>query len=319
MMQRSRLLLIPIVFHTLTLAAAQQTTPAGKATYTYKYADGHPILADVYRPPDNRVRPVILWLHGGALIFGERTNIRNAQLARYLQEGFVVVAIDYRLAPETKLPGIIADLQDAFRWVRTEGRMLFRADPKRIAVVGHSAGGYLALSAGYQCQPPPRAVVSFYGYGNITGAWYSRPDPFYLKEPHVSAEEAWQAVGKTLISEGNEERRFKFYLYCRQQGLWPKEVGGWDPNTDPHAFDPYSPIRNVTRDYPPTLLLHGDHDTDVPFEQSEMMARELARYHVKHRLIRIRGGGHGFDGDLNDPQAAAAFEEVIAFLKKHLG
>jgi dipeptidyl aminopeptidase/acylaminoacyl peptidase len=185
-------------------------------------------------------------------------------------------------------------------------------------VVGHSAGGYLTLSAGYQCQPRPRALVSFYGYGDITGAWYSRPDPFYLKEPAVSAEQASQAVGNTPISEASEERRFKFYLFCRQQGLWPKEVGGWDIETDPHAFDPYSPIRNVTRDYPPTLLLHGDSDTDVPFEQSEMMARELGRHHVQHRLIRIRGGAHGFDGNLNDPQAAAAFEEVITFLKKRL-
>jgi acetyl esterase/lipase len=318
MMRRAKPLLIPIFFLSTTLAIARGTTTVGKATFTYKFADGHPILADVYRPADNRVRPVILWLHGGALIFGDRTNIRNAQLARYLQAGFVVVAIDYRLAPETKLPGVIEDLQDAYRWVRTEGRMLFRADPKRIAVVGHSAGGYLALSAGYQCQPRPRAVVSFYGYGDITGAWYSRPDPFYLKQPAVSAEQAWQAVGNTPISEGNAERRFKFYLYCRQQGLWPKEVGGWDPATAPDKFDPYCPVRNVTRHYPPTLLLHGDKDTDVPFEQSEMMARELERHHVKHRLIRIRGGAHGFDGDLNDPRAAAAFEEVIAFLKKRL-
>jgi acetyl esterase/lipase len=317
-MGSSRLLLIPILFLSMTLPTARAAPAVGKATFIYKFADGHPLLADVYRPPDNRVRPVILWLHGGALIFGERTNIRNAQLARYVEAGFVAVAIDYRLAPETKLPDIIADLQDAYRWVRTEGPMLFRADPKRIAVVGHSAGGYLALSAGYQCKPQPQAVVSFYGYGDITGAWYSRPDPFYLKEPHVSAEEAWQAVGNTPISEGNEARRFNFYLYCRQQGLWPKEVGGWDPNVEPQKFEPYCPLRNVTRDYPPTLLLHGDSDTDVPFAQSEMMARELAQHHVKQRLIRIRGGAHGFDADLNNPQAAAAFEQVITFLKRRL-
>lgn len=254
----------------------------------------------------------------GALIFGDRATIREAQLEHYIKEGFVVVAIDYRLAPETKLPGIIEDLRDAYQWVRTEGPKLFRINPDRIAVVGHSAGGYLTLSAGYQCQPRPRALVSFYGYGDITGAWYSRPDPFYLKEPAVTLEEAEQAVGSTTISEGNEERRFRFYLYCRQQGLWPKMVGGWDPATDPDKFEPYCPVRNVTRDYPPTLLLHGDSDTDVPFEQSEMMAHELQRHHVKYRLIRIRGGAHGFDGDLNDPQAATAFEEVIAFLKKRL-
>ena len=289
-----------------------------KATYTYKTVEGHAIKADVYRPPDNRVRPVILFLHGGALIFGDRTGIRNAQLGRYLKEGFVVVSIDYRLAPETKLPGIIEDVRDAYGWVRTEGRELFRANPNRIAVIGHSAGGYLTLSAGYQCQPAPRALVSFYGYGDVTSAWYSRPDPFYSKEPAVSAEKARQSVGDTTVTEGGEEERWFFYLYCRQQGLWPKMVGGWDPDAEPRKFDYYCPLRNVTSKYPPTLLLHGDGDTDVPFEQSELMARELERHHVEHKLIRITGGPHGFDGKADDPQAAQAFEEVIRFLKKHM-
>jgi acetyl esterase/lipase len=292
--------------------------PFAKSTYTYKVVDGHAIKVDVYRPPDNRMRAVILWIHGGALIFGDRTRMRNAQLGRYLQEGFIVVSIDYRLAPETKLPGIIEDLQDAYRWVRTQGALFFRANPQRIAVVGHSAGGYLTLVAGYRCHPPPRALVSFYGYGDITGAWYSHPDPFYLKQPAVTPGQARQAVESTSVTEGDEERRWPFYLYCRQQGLWPKEVGGWDPATEPREFDPYSPLRNVTRNFPPTLLLHGDRDTDVPFEQSVLMARELKRHGVKHRLIRIQGGEHGFDGNPDDPQAAAAFNEVIAFLRKRL-
>lgn len=323
---------IVILFGAVFLISPVRATPAevasavgdekrpefAKATYEYKYVEGHAIKADVYRPPDNRVRPVILWIHGGALIFGDRTKIRAVQLARYLKEGFVVVCIDYRLAPETKLPGIIEDLQDAYRWVRTQGPLLFHCDSKRVAVVGHSAGGYLTLSAGYQCEPPPRALVSFYGYGDITGAWYSRPDPFYSKEPAVSAEKARQSVGNTIVTEGEEEQRWFFYLYCRQQGLWPKEVGGWDPEKEPSRFAPYCPVQNVRSNYPPTLLLHGDHDTDVPFQQSELMARELERHHIKHRLIRIQGGAHGFDGNPNDPQAAAAFEQAIAFLKKRL-
>ncbi|MFB3922756.1 MAG: alpha/beta hydrolase [Terriglobia bacterium] len=317
-MLRDKLLCLAILF---TLSKAFGSDPDirfAKATYTYKTVGGHAIKADVYRPPDNRVRPVILFLHGGALIFGDRTNIRNAQLGRYLKEGFVVVSIDYRLAPETKLPEIIADVQDAYAWVRSAGREFFRANPNRIAVVGHSAGGYLTLSAGYQCNPPPRALVSFYGYGDIVGPWYSRPDPFYLKEPAVSLEKARLSVGNEIVSEGAEESRWFFYLYCRQQGLWPKMVGGWDPDTEPRKFDLYCPVRNVTAKFPPTLLLHGDADTDVPFEQSELMARELKRHRVEHRLIRIQGGPHGFDRNADDPQAAQAFEAVIAFLKKHL-
>jgi acetyl esterase/lipase len=290
-----------------------------RQTYTYKTVSSLPIRADVYRKPDGQVRPAILWIHGGALIFGNRGGINQEQLQRYLESGFVVVSVDYRLAPETKLPEILTDLEDAYLWVREKGPEIFQVDPNRIAVVGHSAGGYLTLTAGYRFQPRPKALVSFYGYGDIAGAWYSNPDPFYLKEPLVSKEKAYAAVGKIPISEPlQEENRWPFYLYCRQQGLWPKEVVGHDPKTEPRAFDAYCPLRNVSGDYPPTLLLHGDKDTDVPFEQSEQMAKELKQNGVPSEFIPIAGGAHGFDWKLKDSQTAKAFDQVVAFLKKYV-
>ncbi len=300
----------------LALAAAA----AGQKTYTYKTADGVPIQADVYRPNDDVVRPVILWIHGGALIMGHRGNLRAVQRDRYLEAGYAVASIDYRLAPETKLPAILEDIQDAYRWLRAEGPKLFGIDPDRVAVVGHSAGGYLTLAAGYLFRPRVRALVSFYGYGDIAGDWYSRPDPFYLKSPAVSKEEAYASVGTTVLSGASgPNRRGRFYLYCRQQGLWPKEVAGRDPHTEPEAFDAWCPARNVTGDYPPTLLLHGDADTDVPFAQSEQMARELERRHVLYEFVRVPGAPHGFDGNFQNPRAAEAFEAVLAFLRERLG
>jgi dipeptidyl aminopeptidase/acylaminoacyl peptidase len=98
-------------------------------------------------------------------------------------------------------------------------------------------------------------------------------------------------------------------------------VAGHDPDTEPRAFDPFCPIRNVTKDYPPTLLLHGDQDTDVPYEQSVLMNKELERHGVEHRLITMKDRGHGFDGGrkaMEDPVVVEAFDQVIAFLNKHL-
>jgi dipeptidyl aminopeptidase/acylaminoacyl peptidase len=109
----------------------------------------------------------------------------------------------------------------------------------------------------------------------------------------------------------------RFYLYCRQNGLWPKEVAGFDPQSDPKALEPFCPIRHVTENYPPTMLIHGTNDTDVPHEQSVQMNRELARHGVPHEFISVQGGGHGLGG-LERNRLAEIRERVVTFLGRHL-
>ncbi len=291
-----------------------------RRTYTYKTVDAHEIKADVYLNGAAGPRPVIIWVHGGCLIMGHRGALAGWQRARYLSAGYTVVSIDYRLAPETKLPEIIEDLKDACRWVREQGPGIFDADPTRMAVIGHSAGGYLTLMAGFAVSPRPTALVSFYGYGDIIGPWYSQPDPFYLQQPLISRERAFSVVGKEIISGTPEpHNRDDFYLYCRQQGLWPNEVAGHDPAAEPDFFLPYCPLQNVDSSYPPTLLLHGDQDTDVPYEQSVLMKKKLAKVGVPHELVTISGGKHGFDYDRDSAVVAQAFDTVIDFLSRQLG
>ena len=158
-------------------------------THVYKTVGDCQIKADVYRLPAGSMPvPVLVYIHGGCLMYGSRKSVDTRQLELYLQAGYAVISIDYRLAPETKLPAIIEDLRDAFRWIAEVGPGLFNADPQRLAVVGHSAGGYLAQMAGCAAQPRPRAIVSFYGYGDIIGDWYSKPDPYYCQQPAVYLE-----------------------------------------------------------------------------------------------------------------------------------
>jgi acetyl esterase/lipase len=283
----------------------------------YKRVGDCNVKADVYLPEGSGPHPVVVWIHGGALIMGWRGDLLSWQRDRYLDAGCAVVAIDYRLAPETKLPGIIDDLQDAFRWVSESGPASFGLDPQRIAAVGHSAGGYLTLMSGVCVSPRPKALVSFYGYGDIIGPWYTQPDPFYRRRPLVGEAEAWFAVGSREISEDAGGDRERFYLYCRQEGLWPLMVGGRNPADDEEFFRRYCPVRNVDGEYPPTLLLHGDQDTDVLHEQSVMMAEALARAGVEHELLTIPEGGHGFDAEGDEP-AREAMDHVLAFLRKAL-
>jgi acetyl esterase/lipase len=300
----------------LPKSAFAQEENVRKRTYTYKRVENCAIKADVYGASE-ATRSAVLWIHGGALIMGSRRSLDKALLGKLLKAGYVVVSIDYRLAPETKLPAILEDLQDAYKWVREKGPELFHIDPKTIAVMGGSAGGYLALAAGFRVDPRPRALVSFWGYGDIAGAWYSRPDPFYARLPPVPKEEAYQAVGGAVISESaGKNNRHRFYLYCRQQGLWPKEVAGHDPDKETKAFDALCPIRNVSAHYPPTLLIHGTNDTDVPYEQSVTMAKELDRKSVEHKLITVQDAEHGLAGA--KPSVVAETQDgVLAFLNKH--
>jgi acetyl esterase/lipase len=301
-------------------AAAEAPDPV-KKTYTYKTAGETRIQADVYRPDDTRTRPVVVWLHGGALIFGTRDSpprdLRN--LCR--DEGYALVSFDYRLAPEVKLPAIAEDLDDAFRWLREQGPTLLHVDPERVVVTGGSAGGYLTLLAGCRVKPRPRALVAYWGYGDVDGDWYTKPSDHYRKSSSlVSKDEADRAVGgKVRTGAASSVGRGRYYLYLRQNGLWTREVTGVDPATEAERrkLDPYCPVRNVSADYPPTLLVHGTDDTDVPYELSAAMAKELARHNVPHELVTVPGAGHGLAGG-DKKLVDAANAKARAFIRDHL-
>ena len=295
--------------------------PLPKQTHTYKTVGALKIQADVYRADDAVVRPVVVWIHGGALIMGNRESIPGWLAEACLKNEYVLVSIDYRLAPETQLPLIIEDVEDAFRWVREKGPELFHGDPNRIAVVGGSAGGYLTLTSGFRVKPRPQALVSLWGYGGLVGPWYSEPSPHPRHHgSKLSREEAFKQVSGKPISDSRDRKGDggAFYQYCRQQGAWPKAVSGWDPKKEPEKFFPYMAVKNVTDDYPPTLLIHGDKDTDVPYEESAMMAEEFVKHKVEHRLVRLEGGEHGLSGV--DPKLVSqTYADAAAFLQKHLG
>jgi acetyl esterase/lipase len=287
-------------------------------TYTYKQAEDCSIKADLYSAGGSGPRPAVMFIHGGCLMMGTRRG--HALYTNMLvNAGYSVVSIDYRLAPETKLKAIIEDLSDAFKWVRDSSGQL-NVDPDRIGVMGESAGGYLTLMSGIAVHPAPKVLVSIYGYGDVDGAWYSKPDAFYRKQPLVDESVARGSVGTTPLSETIQpNKRRLFYLYCRQNGLWPKEVAGYDPEATPSAFDPYCPVRNVTPSYPPTLLLHGDVDTDVPYAQSVSMAERLSVAGVPNKLVTVTGRGHGFDDvGFADPKVADALNQILPFMAAHL-
>lgn len=289
-------------------------------TYAYKTVGDLMIKADVHQVDDNLTNPVIVWIHGGALITGGRESVPAWFRERALADGYDIISLDYRLAPETRLPEIIRDLEDAFEWIHRLGSRVLDVDTSRVAVIGGSAGGYLTLVAGYRVDPRPTVLVSLWGYGDLIGPWLSelsthpRHNQAQMTDERAKEIMALPPIANARDREGNG---WAFYQYCRQKGLWPNLVSNFDMFTEPEKFFPFMPLKNVTKDFPPTLLVHGTNDTDVPHEQSELMQKEFMEHSVPHELFSVEGAEHGL-WRANPQDVQRSQVRVFEFINKYM-
>jgi dipeptidyl aminopeptidase/acylaminoacyl peptidase len=125
-------------------------------------------------------------------------------------------------------------------------------------------------------------------------------------------------MSSSPITQASGSARGSLYISMRQQGLWTREVTGLDPQVDAAALRRYCPVLNATRHYPPTMLLHGTADTDVPFAQSVAMRDALVRAGVTCELVALPGKDHGFDFDQRDAEVLDAVDRAEAFLDAKL-
>jgi acetyl esterase/lipase len=113
-----------------------------EATTDIPYADGEQLDLDVYRPHDTLGAPVIVFFYGGKWQTGTK-ELYGFLAAALAARGYVVVVPDYRLYPEVRYPDFIVDGAKALRWTR-DNIAAFRGDARRLFVMGHSAGAYIA-------------------------------------------------------------------------------------------------------------------------------------------------------------------------------
>jgi acetyl esterase/lipase len=99
-------------------------------------------MLDVYAPTEGKNHPVVVWIHGGGWRQGDKSKVHNKPKA-FVEKGFVLVSINYRFVPKVTVKQIAGDVAKAIRWTHDHAKE-YGGDPKRIIVMGHSAGAQLA-------------------------------------------------------------------------------------------------------------------------------------------------------------------------------
>lgn len=239
----------------------------------YGQGGGRPLRLHLLRPRAgaDRPRPAVIWVHGGAWRGGSRDG-GIAQLAPLVQRGYVGASIEYRLSGEATFPAQIEDCKAAVRFLRAHADR-YGIDPDRIGAWGSSAGGHLVALLGTS-----GGVAELEGQGG----WPDRSSRLQAVCNYFGPTDflKMDAAGSRMRHDapGSPEAQLL--------GAPIREV--------PEKVARANPITYVTADAPPFLIVHGDRDPVVPFNQSELLLAALRGAGVEATLHRVEGGGHGF-------------------------
>jgi acetyl esterase/lipase len=230
----------------------------------YRSVNNQDIKLDVYyRRGGNFPQPTLVFMHGGFWVAGSKDTMLPALLP-WMEMGWNVVNVEYRLGPASLAPAALDDCLCALKWVAAAPQVQkYHFDTNRIVVSGESAGGHLSLSLGIipdsagfakDCPgPTPRvaAVVNWFGITDVADV---------IDGPHLQP------------------------APVRWFGDMPNKM---------EVARRVSPLTYVRAGLPPILTIHGDADTTVPYSEAVKLHQELAKVNVPNQLLTIPGGRHG--------------------------
>lgn len=295
--KRVRAALVPALFLTTTWGVGAQGTPEQRAAVTiaaeyrivpnvvYGRADNFETKLDLYLPRGQQgPAPTLIQIHGGGWVGGNK-EANSLRFLPYLEMGWAVVNVQYRLGQVGLAPAAVEDCLCALRWVIRNAEE-YGLDPSRIVVTGYSAGGHLALttgmipaSAGLDRQCPGNEPLEVAAIIN----WYGITDVGDLLEGANTRSYAVQWLGSLPDREGVAER--------------------------------VSPLTYVRRGVPPILTIHGDADPTVPYTHALRLREALDAAGVPNRLHTVPGGGHG---NFSVEESLQIYETVRRFLQEHV-
>lgn len=288
-----------INFAALAVAAALACAPGFAAALDekdvpYAHPGGKAMLLDLHVPDGPGPFPAAILVHGGGFDAGSKsTNVRPL-FEPLAEAGFAWFSVDYRMAPEFRFPQAREDMDAAIEWVKANARK-YRVNPKKIVLIGESAGGFLVNYAGTHYTPATKvaAVVDIYGtvdYVKLAEQRRDHPERFNMT-----------SINKHLATGGS----MRFF------GADQLDAEGTA------KLKAISPINAVHKGMPPFLCIHGNKDDQVSYDQSIAMCDAMHRVGARCDLITIEGGGHGM-GSWKAPEMQHYKPEMIAWLKQTL-
>jgi acetyl esterase/lipase len=251
-------------------------------------------MLDIWRRadlPDDAGAPVLLQVHGGAWVLGEKKGQAHPLMGHLAERGWVCVTINYRLSPRSTWPDHIVDVKRAIAWVR-DNIAAHGGDPGFLAITGGSAGGHLSSLAALTPNEPAfqpgfeeadttlQAAVPFYGVYDFTNR---------------------DATGRADLADFLEARVLKSSLA-----------------EDRERWEQASTMSHVRPDAPPFFVIHGANDTLVPVEQArafvEMLRKESTSPVVYAELPKAQ---HAFEvfGSVRAAHSSRAVDRFLAVVR----
>jgi len=291
-------LLIGAVALTVMLAAKSAVAqPSVEKNVVYGMHSGLALLMDIHHPEKPNGYGVIHVAGSGwhASLAYDAVPLKESQIRFWgptlLGAGYTVFTINHRAAPAFRYPAAVEDVQRAVRFVRHNARQ-FGVDPARIGAIGGSSGAHLL------------------GLCAMLGAPGMADDSDPVNRERATLQTVVLRAGKFDMSRPPIPGGVASFM-----GFVPRDAA------DRKNYVAASPIAHVSAGAPPVLLLHGDADDIVPFDESVAMERALRTASVPVKLVRIPGGKHGEDFGADgkpDPSWPDYFAEIIAWFDQHL-
>ena len=265
-------------------AVQSQNHYAIRPNIVYGVQNNFETKLDVYQRRDAAgAQPTLIFIHGGGWVGGSKEGSQMS-IVPWLEMGWNVVNVEYRLGRISLAPAAVEDCLCALRWVGAHAKD-YNFDLSKLVVTGESAGGHLALttgmipmSAGFDRECPGRDL------------------------PKVSAILNWYGITDVNdVLDGPNQRTYavQWFASLPDKAALAKQL---------------SPLEYVRPGLPPILTVHGDADPVVPYQQAVRLQAALNKADVPHELVTIPGGKHG---NFSPEERLRIYTAIRAFLAKY--